>query len=330
MAELVEQALVMGRETVPMPEEAQPATASPPRRPALPFSPGASSSAAKGDGRAADLGGKRGTNAAVPFAPASGSKQAALEVSAPRDLDARAITPLPAELAAELGDEQGPLRTTGELPRDLVAQLAKAALPFAARREAAPSSAEEAEATTDELPRDFLTRPAQAALPFGPMSPAALAAPLAGGGASTDAKPGATTGELPRDLVEWLRKAPLPFEAARREEGEAPMSAAPVTAPVPPTAPAGDPLPFRPAPPAAPALGFDEYASLCAELAVFPDQAEAAFARYGLANAQVRRDVDLAWQERLRQNPAEFTAWQTLYQRALAQARSDAGRRSGR
>src|SRR5262249_43092004 len=122
----------------------------------------------------------------------------------------------------------------------------------------------------------------------------------------------------------------LPFEAPQREDLEPPVSEAPVTAPVGATAPSGDALPFRPAPPTAPALSLDEYASLCAELAAFPDAIEAIFGRYGLRSAQDRRAVDLSWQERLHQNPVEFTAWQALYQRALVHWQSDARRGGGR
>jgi hypothetical protein len=60
---------------------------------------------------------------------------------------------------------------------------------------------------------------------------------------------------------------------------------------------------------------LQQYASLCAELAVFQDQAETIFHRYGLGNLRDRLTVDLSWQERLRRNPNEHQGWQALYRR---------------
>lgn len=62
-------------------------------------------------------------------------------------------------------------------------------------------------------------------------------------------------------------------------------------------------------------LTLEQYASLCAELAVFPQQVETVFQRYGLGSRAERLTVDLAWQERLRQSPTEYREWQGLYQR---------------
>lgn len=68
-------------------------------------------------------------------------------------------------------------------------------------------------------------------------------------------------------------------------------------------------------PAAAPALTLQQYASLCAELAVFRDRTDAIFQRYGLADPRDRAAVDLSWKERLRRIPAENQGWQALYQR---------------
>jgi hypothetical protein len=115
-----------------------------------------------------------------------------------------------------------------------------------------------------------------------------------------------------------------------------------ITTPIPPLRPKGPELPFRPAsaqhpgpapttPPAPPpALTIEQYASLCAELAASPHQADAIFRRYGLESARERLDVDLGWQERLRRAPDEHRAWQNLYNRYHAywveQARPGHGR----
>lgn len=60
-------------------------------------------------------------------------------------------------------------------------------------------------------------------------------------------------------------------------------------------------------------LTIEQYASLCAELAVFPEAAEATFARYGLAAPQDRAAADRAWQGRLRADDALMQRWQGLY-----------------
>ncbi|XXT20147.1 hypothetical protein WME94_01095 [Sorangium sp. So ce429] len=60
-------------------------------------------------------------------------------------------------------------------------------------------------------------------------------------------------------------------------------------------------------------LPLDQYAALCAELALFPEAAEAAFQRYELGSSEMRSAVDAAWKERLRDHPAEYARWQELY-----------------
>jgi hypothetical protein len=62
-------------------------------------------------------------------------------------------------------------------------------------------------------------------------------------------------------------------------------------------------------------LSLAQYASLCAELAVFPEETEGTFWRYGLDTDEKRSAVDAAWKERLRREPAEYEAWQELYRR---------------
>jgi hypothetical protein len=60
-------------------------------------------------------------------------------------------------------------------------------------------------------------------------------------------------------------------------------------------------------------LSIEQYAALCAELAVFPQAAETIFAQYGLASRKDRLTADLAWQERLRADNALMQRWQSLY-----------------
>lgn len=62
-------------------------------------------------------------------------------------------------------------------------------------------------------------------------------------------------------------------------------------------------------------LSLAQYASLCAELTVFPEGAEGIFRRYGLDSDEKRAAVDAAWKERLRNDPEVYEAWQELYRR---------------
>ncbi|WP_437717516.1 hypothetical protein WMF45_14555 [Sorangium sp. So ce448] len=86
-------------------------------------------------------------------------------------------------------------------------------------------------------------------------------------------------------------------------------------------APSGAPLPFASGPRAAPAapsspapaLSLEQYASLCADLAASPGDAEALFARYGLGRPEERAAVDAFWRDRLARDPAAHRRWQELY-----------------
>jgi hypothetical protein len=60
-------------------------------------------------------------------------------------------------------------------------------------------------------------------------------------------------------------------------------------------------------------LSMEQYAALCAEIAVFPRTGEAIFAKYGLASLKDRMTADLGWQERLRADAALMARWQSLY-----------------
>jgi hypothetical protein len=65
--------------------------------------------------------------------------------------------------------------------------------------------------------------------------------------------------------------------------------------------------------PQVPELTLDQYASLCAEISVSPQRADAIFQRYGLGSQRDRPAVDRAWRERLRRDPAQYREWQDLY-----------------
>jgi hypothetical protein len=158
---------------------------------------------------------------------------------------------------------------------------------------------------------------------------------------------------------EDTREDSLPFrrggapEAPRSSFGRAPQvppaafaASAPIsteitTAPVLEIVQRGAALPFRrpvetdgsgPAPARCepPAMTLEQYASLCAELAVSPHQVEAIFDRHGLKDLKERLRVDLWWQTRLRRDPAEHQQWQALYQRFHAYWVAETRRRETR
>ena len=66
-----------------------------------------------------------------------------------------------------------------------------------------------------------------------------------------------------------------------------------------------------------PESDLNVYASLCAELAAVPIDAEATFARYGLVLPERRKAVDDGWKERMRQDPALYGQWQQFYRAAF-------------
>lgn len=62
-----------------------------------------------------------------------------------------------------------------------------------------------------------------------------------------------------------------------------------------------------------PTLTLEQYASMCAELAVFHDRPQAVFAKYGLGDAGQRAAVDAAWKARLARYPSEKAEWERRY-----------------
>lgn len=69
-------------------------------------------------------------------------------------------------------------------------------------------------------------------------------------------------------------------------------------------------LPFKKANAAAPRLTLDTYASLCAELSVFPEHAADILTKYGITDEAGRRTVDREWAERLSAHPTTQAEWQ--------------------
>jgi len=82
--------------------------------------------------------------------------------------------------------------------------------------------------------------------------------------------------------------------------------------------PSPSPLPAGGGPVAAKSTGhfglsIEQYAALCAEVAVSPQAADAIFTKYGLGARRDQITADLAWQERLRADNALMLKWQSLY-----------------
>jgi hypothetical protein len=122
-----------------------------------------------------------------------------------------------------------------------------------------------------------------AALPFAGSAPGAKAATTQQTASSPAMKPkpvGSGTGFVPADIV---KKAAVPF-------GAAPPPA--VAAPRPPE------------------LTVQQYASLCAELAVYPARADAIRLKYRVADAQTMAALEGVWRERFAKDPATRADWQ--------------------
>lgn len=126
-------------------------------------------------------------------------------------------------------------------------------------------------------------------------------------------------GALPPGLL----AAALPFMEVK-ESGPPPGRAVDSDPPAP-VLPLATPPARRPES-IGPTLMLAQYASLCAELAVFPAMSEQTFARYGLEAAHDRIAVDRAWQARLQSSPAEYQEWHRLFQHYHAYLSGRAGR----
>ncbi len=204
----------------------------------------------------------------------------------------------PPELAKNTGAPVSPGGTTGEIPPDLLRRIAAGKLPFA-----------RAPAESPQAPHAPAPPSADSALPFrsstaagAPRSPAepvpAQAAAQAGhGGAASPDVGEATLGPAPsplREVLPFRQAPPQPSSQARPASPQPTAVAPPVQAP-------------------APTLTLEQYASMCAELAVFHDRPEAVFAKYGLADLRHRAAIDAAWKERLRRFPSEKAEWDRRY-----------------
>ncbi|MBI4702916.1 MAG: hypothetical protein HY744_17500 [Deltaproteobacteria bacterium] len=202
------------------------------------------------------------------------------------------------------------------------------AVPGRAREPAAPGPVAADQGGT--LPPAQRSPFAEGVLPFvsdhaaspPPAVPARVAPPAAAPGGDETA-PISQTGLV----VARLRPA-LPFEPAPPGAGPAPGAAR--------SGPAGAPaLPFdlvgRPASPVAPgspeddtppALTLEQYASLCAEHAAYPDREAQIETRYQIRDRPGRARLDRHWQERFAREPALRSEWERLraqYQAWLTQ-----------
>jgi len=163
--------------------------------------------------------------------------------------------------------------------------------------------------------------PRAAAAPFGEETAPAERSPLAAALPFRHARPMASTVGIPMPTAEDLRRMAqgganaaalaTPVESAEAAARAKLAMAKTVGFEMPP-------VPADKGPVAATSTGhfglsLEQYAALCAEVAVFPQTAEAIFAKYGLGASRDRLTADLAWQERLRADNALMQRWQSLY-----------------
>jgi hypothetical protein len=223
--------------------------------------------------------------AALPFMKKEGTVPAPVKVAIEPALPPQIPTVSPTHAVARPSQDLG---RTGVLPTGLLA----AALPFMKQDGAAPP----AQAPSASSPRG-IARPSPdldstgvlpagllaAALPFMKSTPAPTATPR--DGRQPPAAPAAST------------------RAAEMRPADARSAHPPPSPSVGPTPPRIDT-----------SLTMAQYASLCAELAVFPAATEQIFQRYGLTAASQRVSIDRAWKARLQSNAVEHKEWTQLYQ----------------
>ncbi|WP_437972225.1 hypothetical protein WMF04_24300 [Sorangium sp. So ce260] len=154
--------------------------------------------------------------------------------------------------------------------------------------------------------------------PRGPVVPFAAADLTRPAGAPTASRPTSQAAAelwetslnltIPRELLKQSASAPAPVTEASSQRARAlPPSAPSSTAGGVGAAPRTETLDQ--------VLPLAQYAALCAELAVCPDDAEETFRRYGLGSGDRRSSIDAAWKERLRNSPADYARWQEMYRR---------------
>jgi hypothetical protein len=162
------------------------------------------------------------------------------------------------------------------------------ALPFA-RDAAAPPAA-----TAPAAPPPPRPPPPRPVPPPPPSRPAASAP-----------EPDGMEGTVMGAISPFASGAPLPFVKAPPKPASPPAAAPspPVAAPSPAVAAASPPA----------GLTLEQYASLCAELAFSPAQADATLGRYRVSAAG-KAELDQYWGARLAADPALNTKWREAYQ----------------
>ncbi|WP_437312627.1 hypothetical protein [Sorangium sp. So ce385] len=248
----------------------------------------------------------------IARAPALSERRSPVPFS-PMHAETRTVEPWPASSAGTSMPAAEPsLRAAGLTPAALAGE-SREPHPLSATEQRAPHERSELHGVAERRLDATLGMPAfvpEAALPFRPAgAPRALAPPEQ----RFDSTVQLTTRSLPAVPAGPVLPFRPPEEGTGAASPRAPTSAGPAhgagsSAPPPP------PL-HRSAPAAETALSLAQYASLCAELAVFPRAAEAIFRRYGLESQQARAAVDAAWKERLGRDAGAYGAWQEMYRR---------------
>lgn len=193
---------------------------------------------------------------------------------------------------------------------DLSAVLAHltAALPF--RDGASATAAPPAGKHLDTGPRPTISSDVEATI-FGALAPATPALPFDADASAHTSPFGADLRDnRPRPAVSDDAGATV-FAALAPATPTLPFDTAASLQDSPPDIDSGA-IPTRELPPIV-ALSLEQYAALCAELAMFPADAERAFSSYGLALPETRRKVDAAFRELLARDPESQRRWQELY-----------------
>jgi hypothetical protein len=138
---------------------------------------------------------------------------------------------------------------------------------------------------------------------------------------------------MPQPFVVALDEEMLPATIAADDDDDAdervPIRSAPpllVAMPLPPAAsspPSAAPpkaaseSPVEPTNDPTDELSLLEFAYVSAEIRLRPEESEAIFARYGLADPEKRAAVNAAWQARLQRAPDELTQFMAIYARVV-------------
>jgi hypothetical protein len=119
--------------------------------------------------------------------------------------------------------------------------------------------------------------------------------------------------EGPKEEPAALSGSTLGLPGAAPDSGAAlPFAGAPNSSRPPSAAPERKPAADAPGAESVHGFTVQQYASLWAEIAVYPDRTSAILARYGLPSEEAHKKLNDAWATRFIKNPALRRAWMEL------------------